>query len=80
MKKIIKKYGKKILMDAIIGTILSMIVIYLIIGPFNERFVSLLHEISEGNLVLTTCLIMLPAVFIVCLITSFASRIDVKKK
>ena len=79
MKNIIKKYRKEVLMNSIIGSILSTVIVYVIIGPYNTEFVDILQGIATDGSAVEVSLVMFPIILILCLMINLG-RIVVKEK
>ncbi len=80
MSNIFKKHGKKVLIDSVVGALIATVIVYVIIGPYNTEFVNILQGISEKGLVVNTCLIMFPALLIVCLCINLGKIVIEEKK
>ena len=63
MKKTINR--KKVLIDSLIEAIIVTIILYVIIGPYNNEFVNIMQDISKNESVLSVCILMFPIFLIV---------------
>ncbi len=63
-KKLFKKHGKEILINSVVGALTGTIIIYVIIGPYNDEFVKLLQAISSDGSALEICLMIFPMILI----------------
>ena len=79
MKKLLKKYGKKILIDSIVGAIIATIIAYVIVGPYNSEFTEILQIIASHDSKTEICII----IFLITLIINITinlGKVVVKNK
>ncbi len=79
MNKIIKKHGKKVLIDSVIGAFIATVIVYVIIGPYNTEFVNIMQGIAKDGSAFEVSLIMFPIILIVYLIIKLG-RIVIEEK
>ncbi len=65
MKEIFQKNGEKLVLGTILNSIISLVVVYILIGPLNDTITELLPKIKEGGFEVSTCLILFPIFLIV---------------
>ena len=68
MNKILKKHGKKLLIDSVIGALIVVAIVYVIIGPYNTEFVNIMQGVAKDNSAINVSLILFPIILIIDLI------------
>lgn len=79
MNKLSKEDYKKILLNTIINSVLITIIIYLVLGPFNNEIVNIMQEIKNNNSVFDAIIIIFPIIIIFYLSMNIAVIVSKKK-
>lgn len=77
MKEIFQKNGEKLVLGTILNSIISLVVVYILIGPLNDMITELLPKIKEGGFEVRTCLILSP-IFLIFFFTMNLSEAVLK--
>ena len=78
MNKLSKEDWKKIILNTIINSLLITVIIYLVLGPFNDEIVNIMQEIKNNNSVFDAIIIIFLIIIIFYL--SFNIAVTVSKK
>lgn len=79
MNKILKKHGKKLLINSVIEALIVVAIVYIIIGPYNTEFVNIMQVIEKGGSAIEISFFMFPIILIIYLIINLG-RIVMKEK
>ena len=80
MNKILKKHGKKILVNSVVCSLVVAVITYVIVGPYNSEFVKILQGVAnKSNSQIELSIIMFFIALILCLIVELA-KIVMKEK
>ena len=79
MNKLLKKHGKKILINSVSGALIITIIAYLILGPYNIEFTNVLKGISERGNAKEVCFTLFPIFLIIHMIID-VGKLVIKEK
>ena len=79
MNKILKKHGKKLLIDSVIGALIVVAIVYVIIGPYNTEFVNIMQGVAKDNSAINVSLILFPIILIIDLIINLGIIVTKEK-
>ena len=80
MKKIFKKHWKELLIDTVCCTLFITVIMYLIVGPYNSDFVSILQFIAKDGIAVNLSLVMFPVYLILCFLIKLGTTIMSEEK
>ncbi len=79
MNKILKKHGKKLLIDSVVGALIVTVIVYVIIGPYNTEFVNIMQGVAKDNSAINVSLILFPIILIIYLIINLGIIVTKEK-